>query len=249
MIRQIDMAESIPAQEGGLAGVNHLAEHAPVDGDQLPRLELLNIEFGLQIALEGFKAGFSQIDLSFGGQKRFYPCRHSRPLDLGDRSPADAAGIHAFQRMLSFLMPGSFPDIQNVKRMVRDGSLLNLFGQPVEVPAAKPVFQPQTLPQVTVELLLGDVFQQLVADPVGLYYPLIKWIFDFVGMGDVKQVGVHRLERSQQAAQVGVSRFFLDVGEDLPISIRSAIVQAIGAEGIAAAANHSIHHLDIDNIS
>ena len=125
--------------------------------------------------------------------------------------------------------------------------MLDFGGEPVKSLSSQSVLEPEPFAQMPVKLFLGDVFQQLVADPVGLHHPLVEGILNLIGMRDVKQVGVHCLESGEELCQSRVGDAFPNVSEDLGIGVGPAVMQAVGTKGIAAGAQKSIHHTDDTN--
>lgn len=117
------MPQRVLAEHRRLPRSNDLAGDAPMDGNHVAGLNLLNIIFGFQPPRE-----FLLYRLA---EKKFSVCRKKRLGEHGDRgtaygyylAPAHAAFVHALQCVFAVKVAGAPPDVQNMKRMVWNRSL------------------------------------------------------------------------------------------------------------------------------
>ena len=238
------MPQGIPPEVIQLPPIDHFANDAPVDCDQVADFELVEIGFLFEPPVNRPEGSLSQMKLSVFIDKRFAFHRDSGAVDLLHRSPADAAGIDTLKGVFALFVAGALPDVEDVEGVMGDGALLDLGGQAVERFSSQSVFEPEPFAQMPIELFLGDILQQFIADPVGLNDPLVKGIPDLVRVRNVEQVRVHRLKSGEELYQSGVGHAFPNVSKDFGIGVGPAVMQAVGTEGVAAGAQKSVHHID-----
>ena len=235
------MAERVFFEHGGLALAYDFAGDAPVDRNDVAGFDLFDVVFGLEPTRQFLFGRRAEDQFTLREEEWFGDDGDCRARSLYDRAPAHAAFIHGFERVFDLKVPRALPDVEDVERMMRNGTLADFLCDEVERLRADSIFDPLAFEEMAIERAGIDLVKQLVAEPIGLDNAFVKWVLDVVRVCDVAQIWEHGLEFAEQLLEAGVARAFIDVGADFTVCVRAAVMEAIWAECVPATAKHAVH--------
>lgn len=135
----------------------------------------------------------------------------------------------------------ALPNVKHVERMVRKRTLANLPLDERESLLAEPFFETEPLRKMPMELALINMLEKLVSDPVCLDNALVEGIGDTIGVRDVREIGVHRLEFRENLFETIINRPVVEIPLHLAALIRPAIMEAVRPESVSRTTEYPVH--------
>src|SRR3990172_515179 len=173
LVGQPDVMAGVTLEVLGLALGEPLADPAPVERHRVARDELGDEPAAVRQPRRVHELGGGEPQLAPVQDQRAPLHAHSRTVDRGDFAPADPAVIEGRDHVPVQLADPQ-PYVEHVEAVVRQGAGRHLVGDEVHDLGRQLPAEP--LAQRRVQLVGGELAEQVVADPVGLDHPLVEQI-------------------------------------------------------------------------